>query len=82
MSLHFFQEVEFQTDHTSYGIGRVIAVYPATDEVKVLDEDGCVWRGALDQVSPIEAQPMTSPSNGSPASWATANASTELTDQR
>lgn len=54
MSLRFFQEVEFQTDHTSYGVGRVITVYPATDEVKVLDEDGCVWRGSLDLVTQTE----------------------------
>lgn len=52
MSLRFFEEVEFQTDLTSYGVGRVIAVLPATDEVKVLDEYGLVWRGPIDLVSP------------------------------
>jgi len=53
MQLRFFEEVEFQTDLTSYGVGRVIAVYPTTDEVKVLDEDGVEWTGPTDLVSPI-----------------------------
>ncbi|MBI6556968.1 hypothetical protein PVE_R2G0011 [Pseudomonas veronii 1YdBTEX2] len=53
MPLRFFDEVEFQTDLTSYGVGRVIAVFPATDEVKVLDEDGCVWSGPIDLVALI-----------------------------
>ncbi len=53
MPLRFFDEVEFQTDLTSYGVGRVIAVFPATDEVKVLDEDGCVWSGPINLVALI-----------------------------
>lgn len=48
-----FEEVEFQTDLTSFGIGRVITVYPTTDEVKVLDDDGVEWTGPTDLVSPI-----------------------------
>lgn len=40
MPLRFFEEVEFQTDLTSFGIGRVITVYPTTDEVKVSVEYG------------------------------------------
>lgn len=50
----FFQKVEFQTDHTSYGIGRVITIYPNTEEVKVLDDEGEVWRGPADLVTPVE----------------------------
>lgn len=50
----FFQKVEFQTDLTSFGIGRVITVYPNTEEVKVLDDEGDVWRGPADLVEPVE----------------------------
>lgn len=48
------REVLFQTDITSYGVGRVVEVYPDSDHVKVRDEDGGYWKGSIDQITPLE----------------------------
>jgi len=47
------QRVEFQTDICSYGEGEVIAHDIDTGSVTVREDDGTLWHGNEDQITPI-----------------------------